>query len=402
MSFLFLVILYALALGGFALALFLALEVAAAMVGGDETSGETIEAGPVTVVVPAHNEAASIAPTLENIRAQLRANDRMLVVADNCSDRTAEVARAHGADVIERNDLARRGKGYALQFALDHLRAAPPEIVVFTDADCVFTPGALQRVAGAAARDGRPAQALYLMKAPEGSGPRLQVAEFAWAFINNARMRGLARLFDVTRFTGAGFAAPWRALAGLDLASGEIVEDLALTMTLIRKGAAPLFVPDALVTSEFPTDDAALTRQSARWSIGSLAYGPRASATALVEGVAKGRFTQIGAAIDLMIPPLTVFVALLLGVAGLCLIAWMLTGVSGAFELALWALIFAGGAIVAAWFRFGRDALPPSALRGVIEFLASKLSVFGARGRESAKTWTPTRGGSNEQNEGGE
>lgn len=392
MSFIVLLFLYALALGGFALALFLALEVASAMVAQGETAPEAI-AGPIVVVIPAHNEAASIKPTLENVRSELRGDDRILVVADNCTDGTADVAREAGAEIIERHDGDRRGKGYALQFALDHLRAAPPEIVVFMDADCFFAPGALQKIAGVAAHENRPAQALYLMKAPEGAGPRLQVAEFAWAFINNVRMRGLARLFDVTRFTGAGFAAPWRALSELDLGSGEIVEDLALTMTLIRKGAAPVFAPDALVTSEFPTDENALTRQSARWSIGSMRYGLRASFSALGEGLSKGRFSQTGAAIDLMIPPLTIFIALQVALAGLCLFAWLFTGVSGAFMLSFWALVLTGAAIAAAWFRFGQDALPPSALRGVAQFLLSKLSVFGAKGRQSAKSWTPTRGG---------
>lgn len=393
MSFLILVLLYALALAGFALALFLALEVAAAILGKDEVFAETPPAGSIVVVIPAHNEAASISPTLENVRAQLRESDRMLVVADNCTDDTAATAKASGAEVIERNDVSRRGKGYALQFALDHLRAAPPAIVVFMDADCLFKSGALQQIAGLAAQKDRPAQALYLMTAPKEAGPRLQVAEFAWAFINNVRMRGLARLFDVTRFTGAGFAAPWRALSGLDLGSGEIVEDLALTMTLIRKNAAPIFVPDALVTSEFPGDDAALTRQSARWSIGSLSYSARESLGALIDGFAKGRFAQIGAAIDLMIPPLTIFAAALVALVIICFFAWIATGVSGAFQLAFWALVLAGISVVAAWGRFGQEALPPSALRGVLDFLLSKMSVFGAKGRASAKTWTPTRSG---------
>ena len=144
MGFLFLVFLYALALCGFALAVFLALEIAVSVLSSaeDVLEAEPV-AGPIVVVIPAHNEADSITPTLENVRGQLREQDRMLVVADNCTDKTAEIARAHGADVIERHDASRRGKGYALHFALDHLRAEPPEIVVFTDADCMFSPGAL-------------------------------------------------------------------------------------------------------------------------------------------------------------------------------------------------------------------------------------------------------------------
>ena len=382
------------AAAGFVLASFLALETLAAFLPARRR--EAAKAGPIAVVIPAHNEAASIAATLANVRSQLRPEDRVIAVADNCTDDTAARARAAGAEVVERNDPARRGKGYALQFALDHVRAAPPAIVVFTDADCAFADGALLRVAGVAAAAERPAQALYLMKAPAESGPRLKVAAFAWAFMNHVRMRGLQRLFDVTRFTGAGFAAPWSVIESADLASGEIVEDLALTFQLARKGAPPLLVADAVIESEFPTGEEALTRQAARWSIGSMRYAARASLSALSDGVMRGKPALIGAAVDLMIPPLTIFMAALFAAAALGAVAWIWTGDATPFLLAVWALLLTATSIVAGWHGFGRDALPPEALHGAFDFLLSKLNVFGAAGRRSASGWTPTRGGDSE------
>jgi len=247
-----------------------------------------------------------------------------------------------------------------------------------------------------AAQTGRPVQALYLMKAPAGAGPRLRVAEFAWAFINNVRMRGLQRLFDVTRFTGAGLAAPWSVIERIKMGSGEIVEDLALTTQLIRIKAPPLLAENARVESVFPSEDNALTRQSARWSIGSLRYGARAGLGALAEGIMQGRPQQIGAALDLMIPPLTIFAGALLAIMGASLLAWLLFGDSGAFALSFAAMFLTTASVIAAWLRFGRDILPPSALRGLIAFLLSKAKVFGAEGRKSAQSWTPTRGGSDE------
>src|SRR5579863_7161384 len=62
---------------------------------------------PVAVLVPAHNESVGVLPTLANLQDQLCPHDRLLVVADNCSDDTAAVARAAGAEVIERNDPTR-------------------------------------------------------------------------------------------------------------------------------------------------------------------------------------------------------------------------------------------------------------------------------------------------------
>src|SRR5262245_59099720 len=74
----------------------------------------TVNRPRLAVLVPAHNESAGLLPALHVIQALLRAADRLLVVADNCSDDTAAIARAAGAEVAERNDLNRIGKGYAL------------------------------------------------------------------------------------------------------------------------------------------------------------------------------------------------------------------------------------------------------------------------------------------------
>src|SRR4029077_10387036 len=71
------------------------------------------------VVVPAHDEALAIEGVVANLRKLDWPADgfRVLVVADNCTDTTAALARAAGAEVLERNDPTRRGKGYALAFA---------------------------------------------------------------------------------------------------------------------------------------------------------------------------------------------------------------------------------------------------------------------------------------------
>jgi len=85
----------------------------------------------VAVLIPAHNEEAVIHETIESIKSQLNEGDRIYVVADNCSDKTAEIAAGLGTEVLERVDLERRGKGYALDFGISHIRLADelPEVV---------------------------------------------------------------------------------------------------------------------------------------------------------------------------------------------------------------------------------------------------------------------------------
>ena len=62
--------------------------------------------GRVAAIIPAHNEGVRIAPTIEDIKLQLRENDQLIVVADNCTDDTAAQARNSGAAVVERHGIS--------------------------------------------------------------------------------------------------------------------------------------------------------------------------------------------------------------------------------------------------------------------------------------------------------
>src|SRR4051812_30963422 len=118
------------------------LEIAAALPGRahSDTSvspfaGKTVARPSIAVLVPAHDEHDTISSSITALLGQLHRGDRLLVVADNCSDDTAALARQAGAEVIERHDLVRRGKGFALDFGVEHLARDPREIVVIVDAD---------------------------------------------------------------------------------------------------------------------------------------------------------------------------------------------------------------------------------------------------------------------------
>ena len=101
----------------------------------------------LVVLMPAHDEAEIIESMVTQALRVMPAGARLLVVADNCKDDTAARARSAGAEVIERTNLELRGKGYALAHGVDHMRAAPPDVVVVFDADCVAAPGSLAAIA---------------------------------------------------------------------------------------------------------------------------------------------------------------------------------------------------------------------------------------------------------------
>ena len=82
---------------------------------------------PVTVLVPAHNESSIIRLTLADLARQLLPGDRVVVIADNCSDSTANIARQAGVDVLERHAPLHKGKSYALDHAVRSLREDRPK-----------------------------------------------------------------------------------------------------------------------------------------------------------------------------------------------------------------------------------------------------------------------------------
>src|SRR5439155_17254118 len=116
----------------------------------------------VAVLIPAHDEATVIGATLRTLIPTLPPGARVLVVADNCSDTTATIASECGAEVVERHYATRRGKGFALDFGIQHLASNPPDAVVFLDADCRVAADTVRLLAAAAVASGRPVQGLNL------------------------------------------------------------------------------------------------------------------------------------------------------------------------------------------------------------------------------------------------
>ncbi|CAB5526712.1 N-glycosyltransferase [Pseudomonas putida] len=330
----------------------------------------------LAVLVPAHDEASIIIATLDSIRAQLCEGDRLLVVADNCTDDTAALARAAGAEVVERFDAQARGKGYALDFGVRYLGFDPPPVIVVVDADCQLGEGALTRLATCCIDNGRPVQALYLMQAPEGAGLKTRVAEFAWRVKNLVRPRGWARLGLPCQLMGAGMAFTWRDLASLELASGHLVEDLKMGLDLCRIGKAPLFCPDARVTSWFPVSNEGLGAQRRRWEHGHLGVLLKDAPRLLIESLARRNGALLALALDLMVPPLALLVLALAGVFCLSWLAWLLLDVSTAPWLASCAVVLLGIAVLLAWYRFCRGLIAFSVLLYAPLYAAKKIPIY--------------------------
>ena len=361
----------------------------------------------IAVVVPARNESATILFALRDIQVQLAPGDRLLVVADNCNDDTAGVARQAGAEVIERQDPTRIGKGYALDFGIRYLEANPPDVVVVIDADCGVAHGAIERLVSACSSTGRPVQALYLMTMSSSSQINHQVAEFAWRVKNWARPMGLASFRLPCQLMGTGMTFPWEIIRGADLAHDWSVEDLKLGLELAEIGHAPLFCPTALVTSHFATTARGADVQRRRWEHGHIITILNKAPRLLGSAIRQRNLHLLGLTLDLLVPPLSLLAIMLT-------LVFLLDGIAalsglGTIAFAISAACIAGFAISlsVAWKKYGRDVLPSRSTLLIPAYVIRKLGIYGeacsgkmsAHWNEAERTnwigadrthWTPT------------
>jgi cellulose synthase/poly-beta-1,6-N-acetylglucosamine synthase-like glycosyltransferase len=331
----------------------------------------------IAVLVPAHNESTEIGPTLEDINAQLHPGDRLLVVADNCSDDTAAVSRSLGAEVVDRYDSERVGKGYALDCGLRHLGGDPPEIVVMIDADCRIEERAIDRLASVCSVTGRPAQACYLMTTPDGSQHTNQVAEFAWRLKNWVRPLGLGSVGLPCQLVGTGMAIPWHLIRSVDVASGWIVEDLKLGLDLAAAGHPPLFCPSARVTSQFAQTAEGAVSQRKRWEHGHIGIILKQAPQLLRLAVARSNLDLVVLVLDIAVPPLSLLAILLTIVSTMTVVAALVGLCSMPMLVSVVSLIGFAAAVVLAWSKYGRDILAPHKVLLLPYYILAKLGLYG-------------------------
>lgn len=358
-----------------------AVEAIAAVFGTLEEHDVSSKANPKTaILIPAHDESLVIHNTLQCLLANMQGHEQVVVVADNCSDDTAAIARSFGVTVLERQDPVRRGKGYALDFGLGYLAAAAaPDVVVVIDADCLVQPNAIQSIANLAMNSQRPVQSCYLMEQPPIPTAKSAVSALAFLVKNWVRPLGVQRMGFPCLLTGTGMAFPWSALETISLASGNIVEDMQLSVDLAIAGKATIFCEDALVIGCLPQQNDVAVEQRKRWEHGHLQTSLSQIPRLLKAFVDKRRFDLFAMALDFSIPPLSllilVWLALCSGVA-----AFTFSGVMP--PQVLWVTAIEGIIMVfsvgASWLRFGREQVPAKALLAIPFYVLWKIPLYFA------------------------
>ena len=337
------------------------------------------------VIVPAHNEEQGVAAIVTHLRSQLFPGDRLIVIADNCIDATARLAREAGAEVVTRNDQGLKGKGYALAAGVHHLAKAPTETVVFIDADSRFSDNGVEWLARACLASGQPVQCLNLMVNPPGQTQGSRLAEFAWRIKNDLRPGGYARLGAPCHLLGTGMALPWHLLEKLRLATGHVTEDLMIGIECATRGYPPRFLEKVEVSSTFPHAEAAGQQQKSRWMHGHISLIASHAPPLLLQGFLARDLRLVAMALDLMVPPL---VLLAFGSASLLIASlglWLVSGLWSALLLSLGINLVLFVTLFEAWMLRGRELIGVSELADVPRHVANvlRIGLSFARGRRS-------------------
>ncbi len=356
------------------------------------TQNRTMEDVSMVIMVPAHNESTHLVPTLQSISRQMGPNDRLLVIADNCTDDTAQVARSYGAETIERFNDDLRGKGFALAFGVDHLRLSPPDVVAIVDADCLLSDNALQELSMECHTTGRPVQMLYLMTtAGPSSALRFRVIEFALLMKNQIRPLGSFFIGNACHLMGSGMALPWKIIAESNLATGHIAEDMKLGIELTLQGSAPRFLSTAHTYSPFMEESSVIKGQKSRWEHGHMAVIGEELPKLLWQAIRHRQAALIVLAMDLMIPPLALYFMLLgtlVFISGPA--AYFLAPAKPMAWIAMFGFAALSLSVFIAWSVYGRHLLSLRELLTTPLYALWKLPVYIAFSMKKRSGWKRT------------
>ncbi|MCS7233406.1 MAG: glycosyltransferase family 2 protein [Synergistetes bacterium] len=247
------------------------------------------------ILIPAHNEEKVVGKLISNLRELDYPKElyKIVVIADNCTDNTAKVAREAGAMVWERTDSKRRGKQYALDWAFRKLlkRKEFDAVCVF-DADNLVSLNFLKKVNERMLSGEKVLQCYLDTKNPFDSWITKAYALGYW--ISNrvfqfARWRtGLSAVLG-----GTGFAISMDLIKKYALGLSSLTEDLELTMRLNLAGIKVGWIHDAKVYDEKPLTFKESWNQRLRWMRGHWDVAVRYGLLLFKKAIFEGKFYML-------------------------------------------------------------------------------------------------------------
>lgn len=235
----------------------------------------------VVVLIPAHDEAASIGATILSARAQTVTPDAIFVVADNCTDDTAAIARAHGARVLEtagNTDKKAGALNQALEIVLPQLDG--DDRVLVMDADSILAPEWIETAIEAMRRPGVGAVGgIFYGEGRHGLIEQLQRNEYiryardvlrrgkgVWVLTGTSTLFRVSVLHEIAAARGG--ALPGRTGEYYDRQA--LTEDMEITLACLTLGYRCVSPPRCATTTELMPTWRDLWRQRVRWQRGAI------------------------------------------------------------------------------------------------------------------------------------
>ena len=275
------------------------------------------------VLVPAHDEEAVLGRLLSSIQQTLYPRDllHVVVIADNCGDRTAQVAAEKGATVLRRYDTTRQGKGWALRWALGELdeRSRDCDAFVLLDADCDVSRNFFAVLNDYFCAGSTVVQAYYtVLPMSLSRAESLRVASLA--LVHYLRPAAKMAIGASCGLKGTGMGFRRELIEQFGWPSVGLAEDVEFHLDLVERGHRVRFAPAAVVRGEMPASLRRADSQNERWEAGRLATLRGLALPLLFRGLRTGDIASFDAGLEQLVPPLSLPVL----IAALCLPAGML------------------------------------------------------------------------------
>lgn len=253
------------------------------------------------IVVPAHNEESTIAQTLRSCKGIAYPADRydVVVVADNCTDNTASIARANGVQCLERHDDALIGKGHALRWAFERLLPKNHDAFVVLDADCLIDPHSLDIFSNEIASGQSVLQANDVVSNPDSSAISYAVA-VGNAMENHLYYRPKSCLGLVVLLRGTGMVFRRDVLELHPWGAFSVAEDAEYSISIYRNGLKVKFLPDVTVRSPSPRRIEQLAAQRLRWASGNAQLSKHRALKFIADGISKCSLLDLDTGLTIM------------------------------------------------------------------------------------------------------
>jgi len=335
------------------------------------------------VIVPAHNEELMIGRCIESLRHSAAGTEtQIVVIAHNCSDRTAHFATEAGARVELLEAPEARGKGYALLYGFELMLSRGMDAVLVVDADSEVSRNLIDVVCGALANGADAVQCRYEMTSTP-KRPKTRLAALAFRGFNLIRAGGRDRLGISAGIFGNGFAVRRTVLAEHPYIALSVVEDLEYHIHLVLADRKVKFLQEAIVSSSLPGSAAGQDTQRVRWE-GGRAGLARLWLAPLLKHLLRGQLRLLEPVLDLASLPIGYEASLLL------------------FSLWLpmaWSRVYSGFAIAVIFVHVLAAAWAGPDFKGDMRMLARvpgyllwKLRLIPrlVRGSRNGAAWIPT------------